>query len=95
MPAPAPKGGAGPLKSPGVAERVERAIPVSHLQFSQAIRVPGKGGAFTRISTTAPLIAGVSDSLHAESIYEYNGRFCIDGTFWIPVTCGALVGWQY
>lgn len=84
--------GGMPQKSPAES----KAVPVTTLFFDKAVRLPGKGGACSRITTNPPgVFTGTADALFVQSIYEYQGRFCVDGMYWIPETCGSLVGWVY
>lgn len=71
-----------------------KAREVRFLQFSSPCKLPGMGGAPSAL-TTDPTSQGFIGAAKVNSIFEYQGRFCINGEFWIPETCGILLGWMY
>lgn len=74
-----------------------KARPVRALHFSQLVRWPGLGGSFTTLSTSKPEVPQLNSAnlCYAETIFEYQGKFCINGRFWMPQTAGALLTWEY
>lgn len=64
------------------------------LHFSSVVLFPGIGATQRLVTRDSPS-AGAMNSLAVDSIFEYRGRFCINGAFYVPETAGALLCWKY
>lgn len=75
----------------------DKATPVKALHFSQLVRWPGLAGSFSSLVVGKPEVAqlNAANVCYADSIFEYRGRFCVNGRFWVPETAGALLSWEY
>ena len=93
-PASTQKGGGTSLPLPAESDK---ATPVRALHFSQLVRWPGLAGSFSSLIVGKPEVAqlNAANVCYADSIFEYRGRFCVNGRFWVPETAGALLSWEY
>lgn len=86
-----------PQKSPVASEPAsEKAIPVKAVHFSQMVRWPGFAGAGSSLVSRAlnPSITNPS-YIWCDTIFQYRGKFCIDGKWFMPESAGAILTWEY
>lgn len=92
----APKASDTPRKSRDVvSDDGRRARPITSLSFSQIVRFPGFPGA-SLVYTTKPSSNPWNTSVtEVDTIFQYENCFVIDGKYWVPMTCGTLLYWEY
>lgn len=81
-------------EKPAAESESSRAIPVAMLSFSAPVVLPGRSGASNQIVVGKPGGTWAS-AIFVDSIFLYNGEFIVDGSFFIPKTAGALLGWKF
>lgn len=69
------------------------ARPVKALCFTQVVNLPDIGTGTRVVSGRG--IRTWSNAITVDTIFEYRGEFIINGSFFIPKTSGALLGWSY
>lgn len=79
---------------PQAASEASRAIPVSMLSFSSPVVIPGRSGAANQIVVGKPT-GTWNSAIYVDTIFLYGGEFIVDGTFFVPKTAGALLGWKF
>ena len=97
-PAPSQRGGGTPQKSPAESDGGgSKAVPIRALHFDKLVRWPGLAGSFSSLVVGKPdnWQINTANICYADSIFEYKGRFCVNGQFWVPETAGALLSWEY
>lgn len=76
------------------SEATDKTIPVKAINFWQSIKWPGIPGAGLSLVAGRPNDFR-SNVLYCETIFQYRGKFCIDGKYWMPETSGAILNWEY
>lgn len=86
------QGGGTPQKSLDVAE--DKALPVKAIHFNQVIKWPGTGGAASSI--VVGKLEGIGSAfIPVESIFQYKGKFIVNGRFFMPETASAILSYEY
>lgn len=83
---------AQPQKLLDVAE--DKALPVKAVHFTQVIKWPGTGGAASSIAVGEYKGIG-SAFIPVESIFLYKGNFIVNGRYFMPITAGAILSYEY
>jgi hypothetical protein len=88
-----------PAQAGGTGQKSQdesKAVPVKALYFDKLVRFPGYAGASTQLMTGRPEVEfGSTGVTYVTSIFLYRGEFCVDGRFFVPMSAGTILAYEF